>query len=273
MILKMKNTKNFLLTIALSVLGYISFAALPNNSNKKMEPIILVHGAWSDASSWDAVVPLLKAQGREVIAVNLAGHGNDTTSFATITFQTYVDQVKAAIGNRTHVILVGHSFAGMVISQVAEEIPTQISKLIYLAAGLPHDGDNLLGLAKQDPASHIGKYLTVDEAHGSATIAKEGVVDVFAADAPQQVQEYLKANIKPEPLAPLATPVHLTEKNFGSVKKVYIHTENDHAISYPAQQYMVKAGKVDKVYTLQSSHTPFISMPDKLADIILTESK
>lgn len=238
-----------------------------------METIILVHGAWADASSWDAVTPLLKAKGHEVITVNLAGHGHDTTAFATITFQTYVDQVKAAIGDRTNVILVGHSFAGLVISQVAEEIPTQVKELIFLAAALPHDGDALLSLAKQDPASHIGNYLTVDQQHGAAIIAKEGVVDVFVADAPKQVQDYLTANIKPEPLAPLATPVHLTEKNYGSIRKVYIHTLNDHAISYPAQQAMVKAGHVAKVYSLPSSHTPFISMPDKLAEIILTESK
>jgi pimeloyl-ACP methyl ester carboxylesterase len=265
--------KNLLASIAFSVLGYISFATAPDQSIKKSKTIILVHGAWADASAWDAVVPLLKAQGHEVIAVNLAGHGKDTTSFATITFQTYVDQVKAAIGTRTNVILVGHSFAGMVISQVAEEIPAQIKELLYLAAGLPHDGESLLGLAKQDPASHIGKYLTIDQPHGAAIIAKEGAADVFAADAPQQIQDYLAANIKPEPLAPLATPVHLTEKNYGSIRKVYIHTLNDHAISYPAQQYMVKAGQVAKVYTLPSSHTPFISMPDKLAAIIIAESK
>jgi len=265
--------KNLFATIALSVFCFASFAATQSNSNKKAETIILVHGAWSDASSWDAVVPLLKAQGHEVIAVNLAGHGKDATSFADITFQTYVDQVKTAIGTRTDVILVGHSFAGMVISQVAEEIPAQIKELIYLAAGLPHDGENLLGLAKQDPASHIGKYLTIDEAHGQAIIAAEGVADVFAADAPQNVQHYLAANIKPEPLAPLATPVHLTDKNFGSIQKAYIYTLNDNAISYPAQQHMVNSGKVAMVYTLPSSHTPFISMPDKLAEIILKESK
>jgi len=87
------------------------------------------------------------------------------------------------------------------------------------------------------------------------------------------VQDFIAANIKPEPLAPLATPVHLTEKNYGSIRKVYIHTLNDNAISYPAQQSMVNAGMVARVYTLASSHTPFISMPDKLAAIILTESK
>ncbi|SFT10333.1 Pimeloyl-ACP methyl ester carboxylesterase [Mucilaginibacter polytrichastri] len=256
----------------MSVLAYTSFAST-TKSNKKMETIILVHGAWADVSSWDAVVPLLKAQGHEVIAINLTGHGKDQTPFAKITFQTYVDQVKAAIGSRNNVILVGHSFAGLIISQVAEEIPSQIKKLVYLAAALPIDGDSLLGLAGQDSNSHISGSLTVDKEHGAAIIAKEGVADILAADAPQQVQEYLAANIKPEPLAPLAEKVHLTEKNFGSVKKVYIYTINDHTISYIAQQRMVKAGKVEKVYTLQSSHTPFISMPDKLSDIIIAESK
>lgn len=257
--------------MAMSVLGFTAQAQKATNKNSKT--IVLVHGAWSDASSWDAVTPLLKAQGEEVINVNLAGHGKDSTSFAGITFQTYVDQVKVAIGSRSNVVLVGHSFGGMVISQVAEEIPAQIKELIFLAAAFPHNGDSLLGLAKGDPASHIGKSLTVDQAHGAAIIAKDAAADIFAADAPQQVQEYIAANLKPEPLAPLATPVHLTDKNFGSIKKVYIHTVNDNAISYPAQQYMVKNSKVAKVYTLQSSHTPFISMPDKLAAILIAESK
>jgi len=265
--------KKLLTSIALGLLSFASFASPQIETIKKMETIILVHGAWADASSWDAVVPLLKAKGHEVIAVNLVGHGTDTTSFSGITFQTYVNQVKAAIGGRTNVILVGHSFAGMVISQVAEEIPMQIKKLIYLAAALPHDGESLLGLAKQDPLSHIGKYLTIDEPHGAAIISKDGAADIFAADAPKNIQDYIAGNIKPEPLAPLATPVHLTEANCGSIQKVYIHTLNDNAISYVAQQAMVKASKVAKVYSLPSSHTPFISMPGKLAGIIIAESK
>jgi pimeloyl-ACP methyl ester carboxylesterase len=263
--------KTAMIMMAMSILGFTAQAQKTTQKNSKT--IVLVHGAWSDASSWDAVTPLLEAQGDEVINVNLAGHGKDTTSVAGITFQTYVDQVKSAIGTRKNVVLVGHSFAGLVISQVAEGIPAQIKELIFLAAALPHDGDSLLSLAKQDPASHIGKSLTIDQEHGAAIIAKDAIADIFAADAPQQVQEYLAANIKPEPLAPLATPVHLTEKNYGSVKKVYIHTVNDHAISYPAQQYMVKTGKVAKVYTLSSSHTPFISMPDKLTAILITETR
>ncbi len=258
--------------MAMSVLGFTTQAQKSNNKNSST--IVLVHGAWADATAWQAVVPLLKAQGHEVIAVNLPGHGSDGTSFASISLQSYVDAVKNAIGDRKNVILVGHSMAGLVISQVAEEIPGQIKELVYLAAYLPQNGESLLSLAKQDPDSHVGKYLQIDQANGSANIAKDGVIDVFAADAPAQVGEYIANNIKPEPLAPLATPVTLTDGKFGRVKKAYIHTADDHAVSLTLQKTMVKNnGNVSKEYSLPSSHTPFISMPDKLAAILLTESK
>jgi pimeloyl-ACP methyl ester carboxylesterase len=264
--------KTTILVMAMSVLGFTAQAQKANNKNSST--IVLVHGAWSDATAWQAVVPLLQAQGHEVIAVNLPGHGTDATSFANISLQTYVDAVKNAIGDRKNVILVGHSMAGLVISEVAEQIPGQIKELVYLAAYLPKNGESLLSLAKQDADSHVGKYLQIDQANGSANVAKDGVIDVFAADAPVQVGEYLTNNIKPEPLAPLATPVTLTEANFGSVKKVYIHTTEDHAVSFTLQNTMVKNnGHISKEYSLPSSHTPFISMPDKLAAILLTVSK
>ena len=263
--------KTAILVMAMSVLGFTTQAQKSNNKN--LSTIVLVHGAWADATAWQAVVPLLKAQGHEVIAVNLPGHGSDATSFANISLKSYTEVVKNAIGDRKNVVLVGHSMAGLVISQVAEEIPAQIKELVYLAAYLPQNGESLLSLAKQDPDTHIGKYLKIDEATGSAIVAKDGVIDVFAADAPAQVGEYIANNIKPEPLAPLATPVTLTNGKFGSVKKVYIHTTNDHAVSLTLQKTMVKNSPVSNEYSLPSSHTPFISMPDKLAAILLTVSK
>jgi len=245
-----------------------------SKQTKKMETIVLVHGAWSGASAWQAVIPLLKEKGHEVIAVNLPAHGADTTAVSAITLQTYVDVVKAAIGTRQHVVLVGHSMAGLVISQVAEEIPLQIHKLVYLAAYLPKDGESLLSLATTDGDSHTGKYLKIEEAKGIGYIGKEGVTDVFAGDAPAEIASQIVAGFRSEePLAPLATPVKLTEKNFGQVEKNYIHTVNDHAVSYALQKQMVKKTPVKKEYTLESSHTPFISMPKKLADIILEASR
>ncbi|HEY4063652.1 MAG TPA: alpha/beta hydrolase [Puia sp.] len=246
---------------------------LSQSKIKKMSTIVLVHGAWSDASAWDNTAPILKAQGYDVITINLPGHGKDNISFAGITMLSYVEVVKKAIGDRRNVILVGHSMAGFVISEVAEQIPDQIKRLIYLAAFLPANGESLLALAQSDPDSHIGKYLQINQNEGNANIAKDGIIDVFAADAPQPVADHLLANFRSEPLAPFAAPATLTEAGFGRVEKVYIYTVNDHAISYTFQQKMVKKSTLARTYALPSSHTPFITMPGVLAAIILQEAK
>lgn len=254
---------------AISLMTIATFGQAKKNKGT----IVLVHGAWSDATAWQAVSPLLKAKGHEVIEVNLPGHGSDATPFSGISFQSYVEVVKAAIGERKDVILVGHSMAGLVISQVGEAIPAQIKELVYLAAYLPKDGESLLSLAQQDPDSHVSKFLEIDKDHGAANIAKEGVVEVFAADAPPQVGTYIADHIKPEPLAPLANPVKLTADNFGKLRKVYIYTVNDNTISPKLQHQMVLSAGLTKTYSLPSSHTPFVSMPNKLAAIINEEAK
>lgn len=266
--LKIKNMKKIIIIMAISILGANAFAQNKNNTN-----IVLVHGAWSDGSAWNTVIPFLKAKGYNVTVVNLPGHGNDGTPFSEITLQSYVDVVKKAIGDNEQVTLVGHSMAGIVISRVAEEIPNNIKGLVYLAAYLPKNGQSLLDLAKMDAGSHVGKHLKIDEKSASAIIAKEGVIDVFFADAPADTQQKLADGVKPDPLMPFVTPVTLTEGNYGVVEKIYIYTTNDHAVSYPAQQAMVKNTKVKKEYILESSHTPFISMPKKVAKILIKATK
>jgi pimeloyl-ACP methyl ester carboxylesterase len=259
--------------ITLSMIALISMAVLSSFAQKKTGTIVIVHGAWSDASYWKSVVTQLKSQGNDVITVNLPGHGADNTPIPSISLQLYVDAVLKTVGNRSDITLVGHSFAGIVISQVAEKIPTQIKELFYIAAYVPKNGESLLSLANTDADSHAGKNLQPDEKTGVAGIVKANIVDVFAADASPSMAEYMVANFKPEPLAPLATPVSLTDANFGQVKKVYVHTLNDHVISYSLQQSMVKGAGIVRTYALPSSNTPFQSMPLVVAAIINHEAK
>lgn len=263
--------KPFLIVLLTAAISCTSFSHVM--ANKPISAIVLVHGAWSDSGAWSAVEPLLKAKGHQVINVNLPGHGLDNTPFSQITLHSYVDAVKAAIGDRKDVVLVGHSMAGLVISQVAEEIPGQISKLIYLAAFLPKDGQSLLDLGKTDTDGHTGKYLQFDQANSAAIIPKEGATDVFLGGAPQATIDKVLASWKTEPLTPLSDKVHLTAARFGSVKKDYIFTAYDHSVGHTLQVNMVAATPVNKQFTLNSSHTPFFSMPDALAGILLQESE
>jgi len=266
--------KTIIATIALCVLAVITGFSQAKQT-KKLNTIVLVHGAWVDATAWNKVVPLLKAAGHEVINVNLPGHGKDNTNVSSIQLQTYVDAVKAAIGNRKDVTLVGHSMAGLIISQTAEQIPGQIRNLVYVGAFLPRNGESPLQLSNlpENKESLLGKYLQPDEKTGTGSVAAEGLIDVFAADAPQADKDRLLANRKPDALAPLATPLSATDANLGRIPKTYVFTFNDMAIAYALQQLMVSNTHVDKTYTIPSSHTPFISMPGVVAAILLEESK
>lgn len=262
---------SILLITALLTTTFTAFSQA--TKTQSTSTIVIIHGAWSSSSDWKYVTEDLVAAGNQVIPINLPGHGDDNTIITAINFKLYVDEVKKAIGDKQNVILVGHSFGGIVASQVAEQIKAQIKKLIYIAAYVPKNGESLLSIAQTDAESHIGKNLIVDEKAGIATVRKEGIADVFMADAPKQVAEYVSNNLKPEPLAPLTTPVALTEEKFGKINKVFVYSLNDHTISYSLQQKMVKDAGIQRVYSIPSSHTPFIMFPHVLAQIMLVEAK
>lgn len=81
---------------------------------------VLVHGAWHGSWCWRKVVPLLRAKGHTVFTPDLPGHYRSATPCADVTLKTYVDSISDLIVSNNHkVILVGHSMAGVVISQVA----------------------------------------------------------------------------------------------------------------------------------------------------------
>ena len=256
-----------------AVILMTAFGAPIQANTVSQSTIVIVHGAWSLAGDFKYVEAELKKSGNEVITVNLPGHGNDHTAIGSLTMQGYVDVVKKAIGTRKNITLVGHSFGGMAISETAEQIPGQIKKLIYLCACLPKDGESLFSISAADKETHIGQYIQPDEKSGIVGIAKEGILDFFAADAPKKIADALIANFKPEPMGPLATPVALTAANFGKIDKVYIFTENDHAIGLTLQKSMAQTSNVTKTYSLPTSHTPFFSQPAVVASILSQEAK
>ncbi len=98
---------------------------------------IIVHGAFQDAKAWTAVADELRKSGEEVIGVDLPGRNGEGLDPHTLTLDSYRDAVLSAIGDRTGVVLVGHSFGGFTISAVAEAAPEKVTRLIYVAAYVP----------------------------------------------------------------------------------------------------------------------------------------
>ena len=223
---------------------------------------VLVHGAWMGAWAWDEVATGLRAKGATVVAVELPAHGKDTTPLQGANLDAYVSKVGGAVDAAGKpVVLVGHSMAGMVITQVAELKADKIKALVYLAAYLPKDGQKLLDLAMTDSDSHSGKNAKIDEKNGIADIPKEFLQDDFLADGSPDALARLQANYRPEPLAGFIAPVKTTAANWGRVPKVYVYTKQDHAVSYSLQQKMTAGVSFASTVTLDTSHSPFLSQP------------
>src|SRR5689334_21926769 len=109
-----------------------------------MSTYLLVHGAWHDGRAWDRVVPLMTAAGHRVLAPSLTGHGDHPDPMGPhVGLETYVDDVAGLVlaEDLTDVILVGHSYAGLIVSSVANRVPDRIAQLVYLDAMVPTDGE------------------------------------------------------------------------------------------------------------------------------------
>jgi pimeloyl-ACP methyl ester carboxylesterase len=238
-----------------------------NNDALDGTSIVLVHGAWMGAWAWDSVKADLEARGATVTAVELPGHGGDTTPVASISLRSYVDSVEAAIDAAPKpVVLVGHSLGGMVVTQAADERADDLDRLIYVTAFVPKDGDSLLSLSMQDPDSELATTLSIEMDRGLAAVAPDQVTDVFCADCGPVAAADLIAHYRDEPLAPFVQPAALAAGGWSRVPKFYIYADHDHAIS-PVNQHQMTAG-IDwrATASLPTSHSPFLAKPTDLTD-------
>ncbi|MFT7594686.1 MAG: pimeloyl-ACP methyl ester carboxylesterase [Paracoccaceae bacterium] len=237
-----------------------------------MTHFVLVHGAWEGAWSWDKIQPTLEQNGNKVTAIDLPGSPGNQQPLAQVTLDNYVQTVAGAISALDHrVVLVGHSLAGAIISNVAEAIPDKIERLVYVTAFLLENGDSIWNAMPRDPGGEFLPELIFaeDQSHASASEAtwrSKAFHDVTEAD----IQNALpRVNGLAQATQPFLATVSVSEARFGTVSKTYIRTSIDKMVSPALQDEMLAATKVDTVHTLVSGHFPTLSVPSELADLIL----
>lgn len=231
---------------------------------------VLVHGAWLGAWCWEAVAKELIQLGHNVAVPELPGHGNDQTLLAKISLNAYVDTVSQAIRQwNTPVILVGHSMAGLVIRQTAEIMPERISRLIYVAAYLLRDGENIIKLSEQAPDSLVGPNMILAPDYRTVSLRQEKLRDIFCADASAETAQQLADKFRPEPAEPFSTALAISAGRGAYVPRAFITTTNDRAVTPKLQNVMLKNTPCDPILRIQSSHTPFFSRPKELANLLL----
>ncbi len=203
------------------------------------------------------------------MAPDLLGLGKDRTPVTQVTLAKWADQVAAIVTACSEkVILVGHSRGGLVASEVAERCPERIQRLVYLTAFLLANGSTLMEAAASDPDSLVGLNLRIDEDHTSAMILENKVADIFYGNCSDIDIEFARQSLRPEPLAPLTTPISITEARFGSVERIYIECLRDKAITIHAQREMQRTLPCHAVHTIDTDHSPFFSAPEHLSSIL-----
>ncbi len=234
-----------------------------------MASFLLVHGSWHGAWCWDPVVKRLRAAGHHVRAMDLPGHGEDMRDPSDVSLAHYSGAIQAEIAEMgDNVILVGHSMGGVAISAACGGAQDAIAKMVFVAALIPKPNDTLIELTER----HLPVPRLLDaavEVEGLVGIIKpERAHELFYTDCDLAIADPLIRKLGPEPLVPHLTPIRMSESAFAALPKLYIECTQDRTIPLGAQRAMLRDAKITDVISLASAHSPFVSMPDQLVDIL-----
>ncbi len=229
-----------------------------------MTTFLLVHGAWHNGRSWDRVVPLLEAAGYRTFAPSLTGYGDKAHLLAPdVGLGTHVDDVAGLIEDEQldDVVLVGHSYAGMVVSGVANRVPGRIAHLVYLDAMVPEDGETAIDVM---PISKQLVDAAVDGWRVPPLPELPPPLGLFGVTDPGDVA-WLRSMLSDQPVRCLTEPVRLDDPAVRAIPRTHIHCVAGRPEGITRRP--VPAG--ERVRELPTGHDCMITMPAELAGLLL----
>jgi pimeloyl-ACP methyl ester carboxylesterase len=231
--------------------------------------ILLIHGAWHGAWCYKPLIAALQARGREAIAIDLPGAGDDPADPAGVTFLDCAARVvQTARGLGGPVLLVGHSMGGMVITLAAELAPECFAALAYIAAIVPGHGESALMLTATDGTASPAKEALSADGRLLNVAPAEQARAAFYHDCPEEYVADALPRLRPVPTGFLLTPVQLPKDRAAALPRHYIECTEDRILPITLQRRMVAARGGMVVHRLACAHSPFYAMPGALADIL-----
>lgn len=237
----------------------VSTVTISKNANRQpnskgVKNIVLVHGAFADGSSWAKIIPLLQSKGYNVIAVQ-----NPLTSF-----EDDVAAAKRALDLMDGpVLLVAHSYGGMVITEAGND--PKVVGLVYIDALIPNDGQSVVDVIQPYPPSPGNKEFQQD-ASGFLTLSFKGIDSYFAQDLEEEDRKILYATQTPWAAKGTLTKISKAAwKNKPSWCIIGLNDETIPPALTRAEAKMINATTLE----LESSHVPMLSQPNKVADFII----
>jgi len=247
----MSNTAALIATAALA-LGVGASGTLSANA-QPAKSVVLVHGGFVDGSGWDGVYQILKKDGYDVTIVQ-----NPTTSLADDVAVTK----RAIAAAKGDVVLVGHSYGGVVVSEAGTD--PKVSSVVYIAAFAADAGEAVSSLiANPPPGASVPPILPPVD--GFLMLDKAKFAASFAADVKPEVASFMADSQVPWGVAALEGQV--TKPAWKVKPSWYLVATDDHMIPPPAQRQMAGRAKA-KTVEVPGSHAIYVSNPKAVADLI-----
>lgn len=245
--------------MAASPLAFVSPAlAATQNPGPNRATFVLVHGAWHGGWCWKKLTPLLRAAGHDVLAVTLTGLGERSHLLnADVDLDTHVQDVALTLEYEdvANVVLVGHSYAGMLIPAVAEAEPDRVSQLVWVDAFLPQDGKALADYAPVPPPRDDG-----------FRIPSPGPIQAFGVTDEADVA-WAQPRLGDQPLATFTQPARMSEETHAAIPKTYIQCSTTPWFAEAANR--AKRQGFDYHSLVTAGHDAMITQPEELAKLLL----
>jgi pimeloyl-ACP methyl ester carboxylesterase len=234
--------------------------------NRK-KSFVLVHGAWLGGWCWKRVRPLLQAAGHTVFTPTLTGLGERSHLLnQEIDLSTHIKDVVGVLEyeDLSDVTLVGHSYAGLIISEVAERASNRLSHLIYLDAILPEDGDSFMDLYPNKP--HLQNWA---ESKGEGwRLPFEGLMPWQALGISNQDDiAWMSHRMKDQPFKAFTQKVSLSTGAAKKLHRTYIQTGQAPFVTQSVAR--AKEQSVEVYQVLSAGHVSMITEPENLIQLLV----
>lgn len=239
---------------------------MPDSPAERPALVVLVHGAWHGAWCWSVLQSELDRRGVASLAIDLPGHGASPDPLTGLYGDA--DHVASVLDGLTRrdsgpIVLVGHSYGGAVVSQVAVG-RGDVAHLVYVAAFALTDGESVLGALGSFPERTVdlaAAMVPTDDGE-SSVLDPAAAPGALYGECPSEVIDAAIARVSPQ------TRTSMIEAVSGSVdvRSTYVVCRRDRAV-HPDHQ-TIMAGRCDEVVELDTDHSPFLSTPSELADVV-----
>ena len=229
--------------------------------------IVLVHGAFADASGWNDVTEKLQRKGYPVYAfANPLRSVAGDAEYLRLFLETITGPV----------VVVGHSYGGFVVTNAATGNPN-VKALVYIAAYAPDEGETILAAnALGGGHSELGNHIVARPYPGAPPGDADGYIDpaffreLFAQDLPARQTAVMAASQRPAAVSLFVSPS--AAPAWKTIPSWYLVARNDHTIPPEAERFMAARAGAHTV-EIRSSHVAMMSHPDKVTDLILAAAR